>query len=60
MNCAWHEDRGSISAAGARVARVAAQLWVGERRLRRRMLASVGYGPKVVARVARARPPGYT
>jgi methylphosphotriester-DNA--protein-cysteine methyltransferase len=39
----------------ARVANVAAELGVGERRLHRRMLAAVGYGPKVLARVARLR-----
>lgn len=40
---------------GARVSGVAAELGVGERLLHRRMLAAVGYGPKVVARVARLR-----
>jgi AraC-like DNA-binding protein len=39
----------------ARVAGVAAELGVGERLLHRRMLAAVGYGPKVLARVARLR-----
>jgi methylphosphotriester-DNA--protein-cysteine methyltransferase len=39
----------------ARVAAVAAELGIGERRLHRRMLAAVGYGPKVLARVARLR-----
>jgi methylphosphotriester-DNA--protein-cysteine methyltransferase len=43
------------AAPGARVAGVAAQLGVGERRLHRRMLAAVGYGPKMLARVARLR-----
>jgi methylphosphotriester-DNA--protein-cysteine methyltransferase len=37
------------------VAGVAAELGVGERQLRRRLLTSVGYGPKVLARVARLR-----
>jgi AraC-like DNA-binding protein len=44
-----------LSAPGARVASVAAGLGVGERSLHRRMLASVGYGPKMLARVARLR-----
>jgi methylphosphotriester-DNA--protein-cysteine methyltransferase len=39
----------------ARVAGVAAALGVGERRLHRRVLAAVGYGPKMLARVARLR-----
>jgi len=39
----------------ARVARVAADLGVSERQLHRRMLAGVGYGPKVFARIARLR-----
>jgi len=39
----------------ARVGAVAAELGVGERRLHRRTLAAVGYGPKVLARVARLR-----
>ncbi|MGY1644128.1 DUF6597 domain-containing transcriptional factor [Geodermatophilus sp. SYSU D00703] len=37
----------------ARVAAVAAELGVTERRLHRRTLAAVGYGPKVLARVER-------
>jgi AraC-like DNA-binding protein len=44
-----------LSAPGARVAGVAAELGVSERQLHRRMLAAVGYGPKVLARVARLR-----
>jgi AraC-like DNA-binding protein len=44
-----------LAAPGARVARVAAELGVGERQLHRRMLAAVGYGPKLLARVARLR-----
>jgi methylphosphotriester-DNA--protein-cysteine methyltransferase len=44
-----------LSAPGARVADVAAALGVGERQLHRRMLAAVGYGPKLLARVARLR-----
>ncbi len=39
----------------ARVAAVAAELGVSERQLHRRLLASVGYGPKMLARVARLR-----
>lgn len=44
-----------LAARGARVSEVAADLGVGERRLHRRMLAAVGYGPKILARVARLR-----
>jgi methylphosphotriester-DNA--protein-cysteine methyltransferase len=44
-----------LSAPGARVAAVAADLGVSERGLHRRTLAAVGYGPKVLARVARLR-----
>jgi methylphosphotriester-DNA--protein-cysteine methyltransferase len=44
-----------LAAPGARVAGVAAELGVGERQLHRRMLAAVGYGPKMLARVARLR-----
>jgi AraC-like DNA-binding protein len=39
----------------ARVAGVAAEIGIGERQLHRRMLAAVGYGPKLLARVARLR-----
>jgi len=39
----------------ARVAAVAADLGVSERQLHRRTLAAVGYGPKMLARVARLR-----
>jgi AraC-like DNA-binding protein len=39
----------------ASVARVANELAVSERQLHRRMLAAVGYGPKMLARVARLR-----
>ena len=39
----------------ARVAGVAADLGVSERQLHRRMLTAVGYGPKMLARVARLR-----
>ena len=46
---------GRLSVPGARVAGVAAELGVSERQLHRRMLAAVGYGPKVLARVARLR-----
>jgi AraC-like DNA-binding protein len=38
-----------------RVADVAADLGIGERQLHRRTLAAVGYGPKVLARIARLR-----
>jgi AraC-like DNA-binding protein len=44
-----------LAAPGARVARVAAELGIGERQLHRRMLSAVGYGPKLLARVARLR-----
>lgn len=39
----------------ARVSPVAAQLGISERQLHRRMRAAVGYGPKMLARVARLR-----
>jgi methylphosphotriester-DNA--protein-cysteine methyltransferase len=44
-----------LAVPGARVTGVASDLGVVERTLHRRMLASVGYGPKVLARVARLR-----
>jgi AraC-like DNA-binding protein len=44
-----------LAAPGARVAGVAADLGLSERQLHRRMLAAVGYGPKVLARVVRLR-----
>lgn len=44
-----------LAVPGVRVAGVAAELGVSERQLRRRMLAAVGYGPKMLARVARLR-----
>jgi AraC-like DNA-binding protein len=44
-----------LAVPGARVAAVAAELGVSERQLHRRMLAAVGYGPKLLARVARLR-----
>jgi methylphosphotriester-DNA--protein-cysteine methyltransferase len=44
-----------LSAPSARVAQVAAELGIGERQLHRRTLAAIGYGPKVLARVARLR-----
>jgi AraC-like DNA-binding protein len=40
---------------GATVAGVAATLGISERQLHRRVLAAVGYGPKMLARVARVR-----
>jgi AraC-like DNA-binding protein len=40
---------------GATVAGVAATLGISERQLHRRVLAAVGYGPKMLARVARLR-----
>jgi methylphosphotriester-DNA--protein-cysteine methyltransferase len=45
----------ALSAPGARIATVAAELGVSERHLHRRTLAAVGYGPKLLARVARLR-----
>jgi AraC-like DNA-binding protein len=44
-----------LSEPGARVAGVAEDLGLSERQLRRRMLDAVGYGPKMLARVARLR-----
>jgi len=44
-----------LAAHPARVAAVAADLGVSERQLHRRTLAAVGYGPKMLARVARLR-----
>jgi methylphosphotriester-DNA--protein-cysteine methyltransferase len=44
-----------LAAPGVRVADVAAALGVSERQLHRRTLAAIGYGPKVLARVARLR-----
>ena len=44
-----------LSASGARVAQVAPTLGISERQLHRRMLTAVGYGPKLLARVARLR-----
>jgi AraC-like DNA-binding protein len=44
-----------LAAPRARVAGVAAELGVSERHLHRRLLESVGYGPKMLARVARLR-----
>jgi methylphosphotriester-DNA--protein-cysteine methyltransferase len=44
-----------LAVTGARVAGVATELGVSERQLHRRMLAAVGYGPKMLARVARLR-----
>jgi AraC-like DNA-binding protein len=44
-----------LAAPGVRVAGVATELGVSERQLHRRTLAAVGYGPKVLARVARLR-----
>jgi AraC-like DNA-binding protein len=44
-----------LGAPGARVAHVAADLGVSERQLNRRVLTAVGYGPKMLARVARLR-----
>jgi len=44
-----------LAVPGARVAGVASELGVGERMLHRRMVAALGYGPKVLARVARLR-----
>jgi AraC-like DNA-binding protein len=44
-----------LSAPDARVAAVAATLGVTERTLHRRTLSAIGYGPKMLARVARLR-----
>jgi len=44
-----------LSVHGVRVAGVAAELGVSERQLHRRTLAAVGFGPKMLARVARLR-----
>ena len=44
-----------LSAHTARVGGVAADLGVSERQLHRRTVAAVGYGPKLLARVARLR-----
>jgi AraC-like DNA-binding protein len=44
-----------LAAPHARVAAVAADLGVSERQLSRRLLGAVGYGPKMLARVARLR-----
>jgi AraC-like DNA-binding protein len=44
-----------LAAPSARVSTVAAELGVSERHLHRRVLAAVGYGPKMLARVARLR-----
>ena len=44
-----------LAADTARVSGVAAELGIGERQLHRRTLAAVGYGPKMLARVARLR-----
>lgn len=44
-----------LSTAESRVATVAADLGVSERHLHRRVVAAVGYGPKMLARVARLR-----
>jgi AraC-like DNA-binding protein len=46
---------GALSEPFARVDRVAADLGVSERQLRRRTINSIGYGPKMLARVARLR-----
>jgi AraC-like DNA-binding protein len=45
----------SLAVPGVRVAGVATDLGVSERQLHRRVLAAVGYGPKMLARVARLR-----
>jgi AraC-like DNA-binding protein len=44
-----------LAAPMARVADVAAEVGLSERQLHRRLLVSVGYGPKLLARVARLR-----
>ena len=45
----------ALSRPGARVGDVAREIGVSERQLHRRALAAVGYGPKMLARVARLR-----
>ncbi|HWF52743.1 MAG TPA: DUF6597 domain-containing transcriptional factor [Solirubrobacteraceae bacterium] len=45
----------SLAGPRARVAGVASELGVSERQLHRRVLAAVGYGPKMLARVGRLR-----
>jgi AraC-like DNA-binding protein len=50
-----HAAAQELSAPGATVAAVAADLGVTGRTLNRRTLAAVGYGPKTLARVARLR-----
>jgi AraC-like DNA-binding protein len=44
-----------LSVVSARVAAVASELGVSERHLNRRTIQAVGYGPKLLARVARLR-----
>jgi methylphosphotriester-DNA--protein-cysteine methyltransferase len=44
-----------LAAPGARIADVAADVGYSERQLNRRVLSAVGYGPKMLARVARLR-----
>jgi AraC-like DNA-binding protein len=44
-----------LAVPGARIAGVASELGVSERQLHRRTVAAVGYGPKMLARVARLR-----
>jgi AraC-like DNA-binding protein len=44
-----------LAAPGSRVADVAADVGYSERQLNRRILAAVGYGPKMLVRVARLR-----
>lgn len=46
---------GRLNAADARTGKIAAELGVSERQFLRRIEASVGYGPKMLARVARLR-----
>jgi hypothetical protein len=49
----WGEQGTKLQGALARVVYVAAELGVSGRQLHRRVLAAVGYGPKMLARVAR-------
>jgi methylphosphotriester-DNA--protein-cysteine methyltransferase len=44
-----------LAGTGSRVGEVAIELGISERQLHRRTLAAVGYGPKMLARVARLR-----
>lgn len=51
----WHREAAIELARGTGVARVASQVGLSERQLRRRCLDAFGYGPKTLARVLRMR-----